>query len=73
MRQEAPDEPLDPLMAALVADPMRPEDLAEQMGMSASAMLMELTSLEAAGVVERLCDGRYSPTAAFLMGHNGSS
>lgn len=73
LRQEAPDESLDPLMAALVADPMRPEDLAEQMGMSASAMLMELTSLEAAGVVERLCDGRYSPTAAFLMGHNGSS
>lgn len=64
---------LGPTMSALVASPARPDELAARLGEDVLTLLRTLTDYEAAGIVERLPDGRYSPTRAFLLGHNGRS
>ena len=64
----APD--LGPVMSALVASPSRPDELAARLNESALTVLRTLTDYEARGIVERLPDGRYSPTRAFLLEQN---
>lgn len=60
----------------LVANPMRPSELAAALGTDDLSALRRLGGLEAKGLAERLVDGRFSPTAAALhaltrLGHNG--
>lgn len=50
----------DPLLAALVACPMRPNDLAHALGVTALDILRSLASHEMDGRVQRLPDGRYA-------------
>ena len=59
-----------PVLSALVASPARPDELALRLNENVLTVLKTLAEHEARGVVERLPDGRYSPTKAFLMGHN---
>ena len=61
-RHERPDETpsqSDPLLAALVANPMRPDDIAKEFGLTIVDAVRRLSRLEAGGLVSRLSDGRY--------------
>ncbi len=62
---------MGPVMSALVASPSRPEELAERLNESVLTILRTLTDYESKGFVERLPDGRYSPTTTFLLEQNG--
>ena len=62
-------------MDMLVANPLRPEELAAHLRLDAIACLTMLSSLEVAGMVTRLSDGRVSPSKSALhalsrLGHN---
>ena len=59
--------PMGPVMAALVASPSRPDELACRLNEGVLTLLKTLTDYEASGIVERLPDGRYAPTRAFLL------
>lgn len=59
------------VMAALVASPLRPDELAARLGGEVLTTLRTLTDYEAQGIVERLPDGRYSPSRTWLLGQNG--
>lgn len=50
----------DPVLAALVASPMRADDLARSLDMTALDVLRKLASYEVNGRVQRLPDGRYA-------------
>jgi DNA processing protein len=50
----------DPVMRALSADPMRPDDLARALGLDIVQAAVTLGRLEAAGLIRRHTDGRYS-------------
>ncbi len=52
---------LDPIAAALTADPMRPDDLARELGLDITTVARAVSRLEAAGLVARYPDGRYGP------------
>lgn len=56
------------LLSALIAMPSRPELLAERLNENILTVIRSLTELESSGVVERLLDGRYSPTQSYLLG-----
>lgn len=58
------------ILSALVACPCRVEELGERVGKDVLTVLRTLTDYEAAGLVERLPDGRYSPTSRALLGDN---
>lgn len=60
--------PAGPVMSALLASPSRPDDLAARLGESVLTVLRTLTDYEGRGMVERLPDGRYSPTRAYILG-----
>lgn len=62
--------PMGPVMAALLASPARPDELAARLNEGVLTLLKSLTDYEARGLVERLPDGRYSPTKAFLLRQN---
>ncbi|MBQ9059355.1 MAG: DNA-processing protein DprA [Atopobiaceae bacterium] len=55
------------VISALIADPMRPEDLARKLGCNVLTVLRTLADNESAGLVVRLADGRYSPTKTLLL------
>lgn len=55
------------IMSALVAMPMRPDDLANRLGETPLNMLMALSDLEANGSVDRLPDGRYAASRDFYV------
>lgn len=59
-----------PIMSALLASPTRPDELATRMGVDVLTIMRTLTEYEARGMAQRLPDGRYSPTEAYLLGHN---
>lgn len=59
-----------PIMSALMASPARPDELSERLNESVLTILRTLTDHEARGMVERLPDGRYSPTRSYLLGQN---
>ena len=60
-----------PVISALLASPSRPDELAERLNESVLTLMRTLTDYEARGIVERLPDGRYTPTQSYLLGHNG--
>ncbi|MBM6774120.1 DNA-processing protein DprA [Olsenella profusa] len=58
------------VMAALLASPTRPDELAARLGEDVLTVMRTLTEYEARGMAQRLPDGRYSPTESYLLGHN---
>ena len=62
-----------PVVTALLASPSRPEELALRLGEDVLTILRTLTDYEARGIVERLPDGRYSPSRALLLEQNRGS
>ena len=67
----APPEQRGTLLDALVASPLPPDDIAALLGLDMPTTLVTLAEHEAAGLVERLRDGRFAPTKAALLGQNG--
>jgi DNA processing protein len=57
----APPRVTDRLAAALLADPMRPDDAAFALRTDVVTILRQVTALEQEGVVRRYPDGRYGP------------
>ena len=57
----------DRILSALVAMPMRTDDLANRLGAQPLEILMKMAELEASGVVTRLPDGRYAPSKETLL------
>lgn len=66
--QERLATPRNRLVSALVASPMRADDLAHSLGEEPLAVLRYLADYEASGMVTRLPDGRYAPTKEALLG-----
>ena len=64
-------EDLGRVLSALVASPSRADDLAARLGENIITVLSALSDYEATGVVTKLPDGRYAPTSAFYLSHNG--
>lgn len=56
------------ILSALVASPMRPDDLANHLGEQPLNILLALADYEASGAVVRLPDGRYAPSEATYLG-----
>lgn len=54
-----PDEGSDALLCALRTNPMRPDDVARDLGMSIVDVARRIGALEAKGVIARYPDGRY--------------
>ena len=63
---ERGEQTATPLLAALLAQPTRPDELAERLGDDMLTMMRVLSELELQGQVRRLPDGRYAPSAEFL-------
>lgn len=57
------------VMSALIASPMRADDLANRLGYEPLELLRILADYEVNGAVVRLPDGRYAPTRDTLIGH----
>ena len=56
------------LLKALFSEPLRPDDLARLLDKDVFSVLKDLSEYEVEGLVERLADGRFSPTEkAFLL------
>lgn len=51
----------DPIARALLADPMRPDDVARALGIDVIEVVRRIARLESAGTVRRYPDGRYGP------------
>jgi len=66
--QERPASPRGRVISALVASPMRADDLANHLGMAPLELLRILADYEVAGAVRRLPDGRYAATEETLLG-----
>lgn len=54
-----PDDSPDPVIRALMADPMRPDDLARALGIDIVNAATTLGALEGRGIIARYPDGRY--------------
>lgn len=59
------------LIEMLTANPMRDAEIAEALGLDAIACMRMLSALEMRGEVERLVDGRFSPTRRALHARGG--
>lgn len=68
LMQEGPATPRGRVLSALIASPMRADDLANHLGYQPLEMLRILADHEVAGAVVRLPDGRYAPTQQTLLG-----
>ncbi len=68
MMHEELATPRSRVLSALIANPMRAEDLANHLGYEPIELLRILSGYEASGVVTRLPDGRYAPTQQTLLG-----
>ena len=67
--REAPDR--GRLLSALVANPLRPDELSARLDLNTANLMALLTEYEIRGLVCRLPDGRYSPTKrAFFLRDN---
>ena len=64
---KGPEREHDDILAALTASPMRADELARALHMQPLDVLKALASYEMDGKVERLPDGRYSPSAHRLV------
>lgn len=61
-----------PLLDALVASPMTSDEVAALLGLSIPEALCVLAEHEAAGLVARLVDGRFTAAQKALLGQNGA-
>lgn len=68
MVREQPATPRGRVLSALVASPMRADDLANRLGIPPLELLRMLADYEVNGAVVRLPDGRYAPTQETLLG-----
>ena len=64
--EEGMTRPEGRVLSALLAMPMRPDDLAAALGEDPLTVVRTLTDYEMKGVVERLWDGRYSPSESYM-------
>ena len=69
------DDRAERVVEALIASPMRADELARMLEMDARACLTFLSDLMVRGLIERLLDGRFAPTKIALLartpfGHN---
>ncbi len=62
-------EVADPIARALLADPMRPDDVAWHLGLDIRDVVVRIGRLEQAGIVGRYPDGRYGPPGPKRGGH----
>ena len=60
----------DGLSLALMANPMRVDEIARELALTIPEALTMLSRREAAGLVEQLADGRFAPTQSALLGDN---
>ncbi|MBE0476854.1 MAG: DNA-protecting protein DprA [Coriobacteriia bacterium] len=58
---QPPDEVSSRVLAALLADPMKPDDAARALDLDIVTLIRILGALEASGAVARYRDGRYGP------------
>lgn len=65
--QEELATPRSRVLSALIASPMRADDLANHLGYEPLEMLRILAEYEVSGAVVRLPDGRYAPTQQTLL------
>ena len=56
------------IISALIAQPMRPQELAERLNRELLSLFRILADYESAGLVERLPDGRYAASRKALLG-----
>lgn len=56
------------VLSALMANPMRPQELSEYLNQELLTLIKTLVEFESKGLVCRLPDGRYSPTKEVLQG-----
>lgn len=70
LMQEEKTRESDPAMIALLGSPLRPEELAAALGQNVLATMRLLADYEARNLVERLPDGKYSPSKAYFLGNN---
>lgn len=56
------------IISALMAQPMRPQELSDRLNMELMDLFRILSEYEGNGLVERMADGRYSPTRKVLLG-----
>lgn len=63
VRPGSPVPDADPVLAAVRADPARPDDLARRLGTDVVAVARAIGRLEGLGLVARHYDGTYHPTA----------
>ena len=64
--EEGTTRPEGRVLSALVAMPMRPDDLAAALGEDPLTVLRTLSDYEARGLVERIWDGRYCASEGYL-------
>ena len=70
------DQTQQTVMHALIASPLKVDDIAALVSLDAAGVLKLLGSLELEGLIERMMDGRYAPSKFALhaqtpFGHNG--
>lgn len=70
---ESHDLPRGKLLDALVASPMRADEISVFLGLGLPQTLAVLAEQEVLGLVCRLPDARFAPTEAALVGHNVGS
>lgn len=70
---ESHDLPRGALLDALVASPMRADEISVLLGLGLPQALAVLAEQEALGLVCRLPDSRFAPTELALLGHNVSA
>ena len=73
LQVESHDLPRGKLLDALVASPMRADEISVFLGLGLPQTLAVLAEQEALGLVCRLPDARFAPTEAALVGHNVGS
>ena len=66
--QKDQTSPKSRIISALLASPSRPEELAMRLGEDVLTLMRTLTDFEASGIIQRLSDGRYTPTREYHLG-----
>lgn len=62
--------PCGDVLSALLASPMRPQELAERLNKDVLTLIKTLSEYEVLGMVVKLPDGRYAPSKDAYLSHN---
>ena len=68
VQERTEERELGEVLKALIADPQRPDELAQRLDLDVITLLRTLGDYEASGLVTRLPDGCYAPTEQALTG-----